>query len=194
MPEISSAPSFFDRLALVAAAVIGPEEARFPLSREKRRAVAELEATMRQTGTEPTPDRDVVFAWIWAEVLEAYVPAWERFTDEQRAVELASAEVRLRSDSSEIRTGWVEAIAASEAAADWGVEALTSWVAGTMTPYVEAVIRNGIIDAYAEQAAAKVMLEKVLSGEAWICGSCGAHIVAQYVARPDSGLCARCSG
>jgi hypothetical protein len=184
--------SFFDRLALVAAAVINRDQAGYPLSREKQRAVDELEAAMRQTGTEPTPDRDAIFAWIWAGILEPYVPAWDRLTDEQRAVELARAELRLRSDTSTLRDAWVEATAATEAAADWGVEALTSWVAGTMTPRVEAIISNGIIDAYAEQAAAKVMLERVLTGEAWICGACGAHIVARFVARPESGLCARC--
>jgi hypothetical protein len=148
---------------------------------------------MRQTGTEPDSDRDLIAAWVWEPAVAAYLPSWNELSDEEQAVKVAEAELRLRTDTSTIRKAWVEASDGTDAAKDWGTPGgLASWVGGMMTARVEAIMDYGIVHEYAEQAVMEYALEKTLSGELWVCGGCGGHIVAEYAPRPASGRCDRC--
>jgi hypothetical protein len=192
MSEILSDLGFFDRLVLVASAAIAPEQASFPLPPEKQRAAKALERAMRQTGTEPDSDYGAIAAWVWEPVLAEYLPAWAALSDEEQAVKVAEAALRLHTDTSTIRQVWLEESARSDAAEDWGREALVSWVSGMMTARVEAIMSHGITAAYAEQTVMQYFLEKTLSGELWTCGGCDAHLVAEYAPRPASGRCDRC--
>jgi len=187
-------PRFLKRLWLVMDAAVLPDQAATLATPEKQQAIRNLEEAMRRTGVEPEPDHDCVIGWLWDPITAEYRSFWDTLTDEERAVQVAEAELRLQANTSSTQDGLVEACADLYRTKGWeNWEIDRSWMVGLMPPEVEAVLTHGIREKAAWEAVREYALERTLAGEFWICGACGAYVVAEKAPRPESGVCHQCT-